>query len=106
MAIVERYHYPIRRAYNIIGNKAPDASEYLALQILIKDNYEFVSRDGLVPILLVYYSLPQLGLSYSPPTLSAVFQPTTLQKAVVAESKRFVNRLVWNSIFTQNKTAF
>lgn len=53
MTVVERYHHPIRRAFNIIRWRAPNIEAESALQIASKATNDFVGPNELVPTLLV-----------------------------------------------------
>ena len=55
---VERYHAPLRRAYEIISLELKDASEELTLQMAVKAVNDSAGADGLVPTLLVFGAYP------------------------------------------------
>jgi len=55
---VERYHAPLRRAYEIISSELEDASEELTLQMAVKAVNDSAGPDGLVPTLLVFGAYP------------------------------------------------
>ena len=57
---VERYHAPLRRAYEIISSELEDASEELTLQMAVKAINDSTSPDRLVPTLLVFNAYPQI----------------------------------------------
>lgn len=69
MAVVERYHAPIRREFNIIQKEAPDIKNDDALQMALKAKNDSVGPDELVPTLLVFGALPRLGLKSRPDTV-------------------------------------
>lgn len=102
MSIVERYHTPIRRAYKIICQEAPDLSKECALQMSVKAVNDSVGPDGLVPTLLVFGALPRLGLPSDPPTPSTFKRAVALRKATAAMSKHFAARQVRDALSTRN----
>ena len=55
---VERYHAPLRRAYEIISSELEGTSNELILQMAIKAINDFTSSDRLIPILLVFSAYP------------------------------------------------
>lgn len=62
MTYMERYHEPLRRAYNIIKTDLPKLSHHEVLQYAVKSISDRVGPNGLVPTLLVYGALPRLVL--------------------------------------------
>ena len=52
--MVERYHGPVRRAYQIISKELPDLGKDTALQIAFKAVNNTAGPDGIVPTLLVF----------------------------------------------------
>lgn len=102
MTIVERYHQPIRRAFNTIRSEAPKTDAEFALQMAVKSINDSVRPDGLVPTVLVYGALPLLDLPHDQPTPSMIARATALRKATTAMSKHFARRQVRGSICSQN----
>jgi hypothetical protein len=66
---VERYHTPLRRAYEIISLELEGASEELILQMAVKAVNNSAGPDGLIPTLLVFGAYPRMT-NDSPPSLS------------------------------------
>jgi hypothetical protein len=60
IGIVERYHGLIRYAYLIIVAKVKGITKEIALQIAFKALNDTAGISGIVPILLVYGTLPRL----------------------------------------------
>jgi hypothetical protein len=54
IGIVERYHTPLRQAFEIITKELPRVSKQFVLQIAIKAVNDTAGPDGLVPTLLVF----------------------------------------------------
>jgi hypothetical protein len=78
MGLVERYHKPLCRAYEIIddefkdkGNPNGSIPKALILQMAIKAVNDTAGHDGLVPTLLVFRAYPCMSeLSPPVPTIS------------------------------------
>ena len=81
MSIVERYHSPLRRAFNIVKKEAPDMDDDDALQMSVKAINASVGPDGLVPTLLVFGAIPRLGLPNDLPNPSTFERAVALRKA-------------------------
>lgn len=62
MAIVERYHAPIRRAFNIITKEATGVLKEEALRMAVKAIKDSIQPDQLFFTLLAFGALPRLGL--------------------------------------------
>ena len=60
MGIVERYHAPLRRAYEVISEELAGISvgKAIFLQLLVKAVNDIIEPDGLVPTLLVFSLYP------------------------------------------------
>ena len=92
MSLVERYHKPLRQAYEVIedefndGNTSGTAPKALLLQIAIKAVNNTASYDGLVPTLLVFRAYPRM-LELSPPTPTISQRATAIKKAMDEVSK-------------------
>jgi hypothetical protein len=80
IGIVDHYHSPIWRAYNIITAKIPDINKDMALQMAFKAINDSVGPDGLVLKLLVYGALPQMTESDTYPTVTQ--RSLALKKAI------------------------
>lgn len=61
ITIVERYHHPIRGAFNVLQNEARDINDDTALQMVIKSINDSTRSNGLIPTLIVYGAIPHLG---------------------------------------------
>jgi hypothetical protein len=66
IGIVERYHAPVRRAYQIITTKIRDIDREMALQMAFKAINDTIGLDGLVPTLLVYSAYLRMSESDAP----------------------------------------
>ncbi|KAM4067548.1 cwf18 domain containing protein [Hirsutella rhossiliensis] len=84
---VEKYHVPVRRAYDILKAELKDTvSPDQVLQMAFKAVNDTAGPDGLVPTLLVFGALPRMTMD-SPPTPSAMARAKALRK-INAQRKR------------------
>ena len=63
---VERYHVPLRRAYDILSTEAPEIGREERLQSAVKAVNDTAGPDGLIPTLLVYGAYPRLSREDKP----------------------------------------
>ncbi|MDB5910367.1 MAG: polyprotein [Massilia sp.] len=63
---VERYHAPLRRAYQIICAEAPSLGPDAALQMAVKATNDTAGPDGIVPTLLVFGAYPRMTEDSAP----------------------------------------
>lgn len=102
MSIVERYHKPIRRAFNVIKKEAADLDKEDALQMAVKAINDSTGPDGIVPTLLVFGALPRLGLPNDQPSPSTFKRAAALRKATEAMSREFAKRQVREAMASRN----
>lgn len=102
MNYVERYHEPLRRAFKIIKQEAPDLDPDAALQCAVKSVNDSAGPDGLVPTLLVYGALPRLGLPTDKPTSSMLQRGNAVRKATAAMARYFARRQVTDALRARN----
>ena len=88
---VERYHAPLRRAYEIISSELEDASEELILQMAVKAVNDSAGPDGLVPTLLVFGAYPRMT-DDSPPSPSVVQRAEAIRKATKEVRRLYATR--------------
>ncbi|EKD14167.1 polyprotein [Drepanopeziza brunnea f. sp. 'multigermtubi' MB_m1] len=60
VGLVERYHVPVRRAFEIVTKELPKAPREDRLQMAIKAINDTAGPNSLVPTLLVFRTLPKL----------------------------------------------
>lgn len=63
---VERYHAPLRRAYDIISRELPKLPKRMRLQMAFKAINDSVGPNGLVPTLLVFGAFPRMSAEGAP----------------------------------------
>ena len=78
IGMVERYHSPLRRVYQIIVVELPGIDRDVALQMAFKALNDTAGPDGLVPTLLVFGAYPRMTELDAP-------SPTVTQRANVVK---------------------
>jgi hypothetical protein len=102
VGIVERYHRPVRRAYQIITVEIPDINKDMALQMAYKAINDSAGPDGLIPTLLVYSAYPRISESNGPsPTVTQ--RATAIKKAIAKIHKLRAKRQVADALNTRNR---
>lgn len=99
---VERYHAPIRRAYDVISADLGRsiAAEHV-LQMAVKAVNDTAGPDGLVPTLLVFGTYPRLSKT-SPPSPSITARGAAIHKAMNEVRKIKTKRQVNEALATRN----
>ncbi|KAF1937171.1 hypothetical protein EJ02DRAFT_63582, partial [Clathrospora elynae] len=99
---VERYHAPLRRAYEILRAELDSrTSDDAVLQMAVKAVNDTAGPDGLVPTLLVFGAYPRISMD-SPPSPSMVHRAEAIQKAMKALRKAAAERAVSDVLNTRN----
>lgn len=105
MSIVERYHKPLRRAFEIIKEEInadnTEFSKAMVLQMAVKAVNDTAGYDGIVPTLLVFGALPRLT-EMDPPAPSVVKRAAAIKKAMEEVSKLRAKRQVAGALRTRN----
>ena len=81
IGLVERYHVPLRRAYEILSAECPTLSRQQRLQAAVKAVNDTAGPNGLVPTLLVFGAYPRLT-EYDPPAASITQRAAAIAKAM------------------------
>ncbi|KAK1907590.1 hypothetical protein P3342_005917 [Pyrenophora teres f. teres] len=101
----ERYHAPLRRAWDILHDELQDdMSDEAILQMAVKAVNDTAGPDGLVPTLLVFGAYPRMTTE-SPPAPSMVRRSEAIQKATKALRKLTAERQVADALNTRNGPA-
>ena len=98
---VERYHTPLRHAYEIISSEMDGASEELILQMAVKAVNDSAGLDGLVPTLLVFGAYPRMT-DDSPPSPSVVQRAEAIRKAMKEVRRLYATRQVNDALGMRN----
>ncbi|KAI0994902.1 hypothetical protein K3495_g13278 [Podosphaera aphanis] len=105
MGLVEQYHKPLRRAYEIIKEEigASDTEEQrgIILQMDVKAINDTAGYDGIVPTLLVFGAFPRIS-NMDPPAPSITKRAAALKKAMAEVSKIRAQRHVSDALRTRN----
>jgi hypothetical protein len=86
ISIVERYHSPIRHAYQIITTEIPDIDRDMALQMAFKAINDTAGPNGLVPTLLVFGVYPRM-VELDAPSPSVTQRSNAIKKAMAEIQK-------------------
>ncbi|KAF7570061.1 hypothetical protein PtrM4_100630 [Pyrenophora tritici-repentis] len=101
----ERYHAPLRRAWDILYAELTDTmSDDAILQMAVKAVNDTAGPDGLVPTLLVFGAYPRMTAE-SPPSPSMVKRSEAIQKATKALRKITAEHQVADALNTRNGPA-
>lgn len=98
---VERYHLPIRRAFEIICDEIPDINEAFALQMAVKAINDTAAPDGIVPTLLVFGAYPRMT-DNSPPSPSIYRRAEAIRKAMTEVRQLYSKRQVQEALRARN----
>lgn len=101
MAIVERYHKPLRRAHDIIKDEASCTNKSLILQMAIKAINDTAGPNGIVPTLLVFGAFPRI-IAGDAPTVDIMTRAKTIKKAMTEVTKIRAKRQIQDAINTRN----
>jgi hypothetical protein len=105
MGIVERYHHPLRRAYNVISDELNlsinTVNKSLILQMAVKAINDTAGPDGLVPTLLVFGTYPRLSES-DPPSPNITQRAIAVRKAMQELVKLRARRQITDALGQRN----
>ena len=101
IGIVERYHSPLRQAYQIIVVELPGIDRDAALQMAFKAINDTAGPDGLVPTLLVFGAYPRMVESDAP-SPSVIQRANAIKKAMVEIQKLRAERQVADALNMRN----
>ncbi|KAK6211233.1 hypothetical protein QIS74_10497 [Colletotrichum tabaci] len=98
---VERYHAPLRRAYEIIRAEDPNTDPELALQMAVKAINDTAGPNGIIPTLLVFGSYPRIT-DESPPSPEITRRAEAVRKATNEIRRLHAARQVTEALATRN----
>lgn len=108
MGIVERYHKPLRRAYEVIREDlslnqhiTSQQTRSLILQMAIKAINDTAGPDGIVPTLLVFGAFPRI-VKGDAPTPDIMQRAKAINRAMAEVSKLRARRQIQEAISTRN----
>jgi hypothetical protein len=96
---VERYHAPLRRAYEIIQDKLEDKhiDKEMMLQMAVKAINDLAGPDGIVPTLLVFDAYPRLT-EIDPPSSSVTKRAEAICVAIKKVRRLYTERQVKDAL--------
>jgi len=101
---VERYHAPLRRAYEILWEELKGQkgiNKYMVLQMAQKAVNDTNGPDGIVPTLLVFGAYPRIGEN-DPPTASVVQRAKAVKLAMKEVRRLLAKRQVQDALAMRN----
>ena len=101
ISMVERYHSPLRRVYQIIVVELPGIDRDTALQMAFKALNDTAGPDRLVPMLLVFSAYPRMAESDAP-SPSVTQWANAIKKAMAEVQKLRVERQVVDALNMRN----
>ncbi|KAI0993522.1 hypothetical protein K3495_g14662 [Podosphaera aphanis] len=105
IGIVERYHLPLRRAYEIIAEELEGSGcgvdREMLLQMAIKSVNDTAGPNGLVPTLLVFGAYPRMS-KLDPPTPSILQRAKAIEKAMIEVTRLRNNRQIQDALRQRN----
>jgi hypothetical protein len=101
IGMVERYHGPLRRIFQILRVELPDLSEEATLQMAFKAINDTAGPDGLVPTLLAFGAYPRMtDLDAPSPTVTQ--RANAIKKAMAEVRKVRAERQVADALAQRN----
>jgi len=98
---VERFHQPLRRAFEILRAECPDTNDEALLQGAVKAVNDTAGPNGLVPTLLVFGAMPRITKD-SAPSANQVKRAEALNKAMTELRKLVAKRKIQDALNTRN----
>jgi hypothetical protein len=103
VGLVERYHTPLRRAYEILREELKDehVDREMILQMAVKAVNDSAGPDGIVPTLLVFGSYPRMT-EMDPPSPSIVKRAEAIRAATKEVRRLHAKRQVSDALAMRN----
>ena len=101
IGIVERYHAPLRRAYEIITKELPQITRQHALQMAVKAVNDTAGPDGLVPTLLVFGTFPRMSVNDTI-SITTIERGKAIRKAMKEVAELLAKRHINEALRTRN----
>jgi hypothetical protein len=101
IGMVERYHGPLRRVYQIIAAELPGIDRDAALQMAFKALNDTAGPDGLVPTLLVFGAYPRMT-ELDAPSPTVTQRANAVKKAMAEIRKLRAERQVADALNMRN----
>jgi len=103
IGIVERYHAPLRRAYNVLREELKNAriDKDIMLQMAVKAVNDTAGPNGLIPTLLVFGAYPRMT-TLDPPAPSITQRAAAIKSAMREVRKCHAERQVADALRMRN----
>jgi di/tripeptidase len=103
VGLVERYHAPLRRAYEMLREELKDehVDREMILQMAVKAVNDSAGPDGIVPTLLVFGSYPRMT-EMDPPSPSIVKRAEAIRAATKEVRRLYAKRQVNDALAMRN----
>ena len=101
IGLIERYHAPLRRAYQVIKEDLPAIGRHEALQMAVKSVNDTAGPNGLTPTLLVFGTFPRMD-ERDPPHPSINERSKAIQRAMEGIRKLHASRQVSEALQLRN----
>jgi hypothetical protein len=101
IGMVERYHAPLRRAYEIIRKELPNTPKQFVLQMALKAVNDTAGPGALVPTLLAYGAYPRMSLKDAP-AASITERSKAIRKAMKEVEELYAKRHVAEALRQRN----
>jgi transposase InsO family protein len=103
IGLVERYHGPLRRAYDVITEdlKGTSVTKEIVLQMAVKAVNDTAGPNGLVPTLLVFGAYPRMT-ELDPPAPSITVRARAITKAMAEVARLRVDRQIADALRQRN----
>jgi hypothetical protein len=98
---VERYHAPLRRAFDILTKELPRTSREARLQTAVKAVNDTAGPDGLVPTLLVFGAFPRMSRE-DRPTATNTRRAAAIRKAMAKVRRCYSARQITDALRMRN----
>jgi hypothetical protein len=103
VGLVERYHAPLRRAYDIISSElsSKNVPRDMRLQMAVKAVNDTAGYNGLIPTLLVFGAFPRIT-DGDPPSLTTTERAMAIKQAMSEVAKLHAERQVADGLRMRN----
>ena len=102
--MIERYHGPLRKIYNIITSKISDIEENLTLQMIFKALNDSIESNDLMSTLLIFGAYPRMIDSDA--SSSTINQRSTAIKRAMKEVRKIMaSRTVSDALNIRNDSS-
>lgn len=103
VGLVERYHMPLKRAYEIIAKelKGSILDKNILLQMAVKAVNDTAGPNGLVPTLLVFGAYPRITEN-DPPSPDIIERARVIKEAMKETRKNYATRQVQDALRMRN----